>query len=41
MIEDDINFLKVINDLKSYIVEFKEDRTMKPKMYPNNYIVKS
>lgn len=39
MMEDYANFLKVIEDLKFYMVEFKEDETMKPKVYLNNYIV--
>ena len=41
MVKDYTNFLMVIEDLKSYILEFEPDRTMKPKIYPNNYIVES
>lgn len=39
MVEDHINFLKIMEDLKPYMIEFEEDRTMKPKVYPNNYII--
>ena len=41
MVEDCVSFLKVIEDLKPYIVEFKLDKTMNSKIYPNNYIVES
>lgn len=30
-----------MEDLKPYIVEFELDKARKPKIYPNNYIVKS
>lgn len=40
MIEDHANFLKVIKDLKSYMVKFEEDKTIKPKVYINNFMVK-
>lgn len=39
MIEYSAQFLKVIKDLKPYLVEFELDETMKPKIYPNNCIV--
>ncbi len=41
MVKDCANFLKVIKDLKPYIVEFKEDKIMKLKVYPNNCTVES
>lgn len=40
MVEDCANFLKVINNLKPYIIEFEEDGTMKAKIYLNNYTSK-
>ena len=30
-----------MENLKSYIVKFKKDKTIKPKIYPDNYIIKS
>lgn len=39
IVKDCVNFLKVIKDLKPYIVKFEEDKTMKPEIYPNNCIV--
>ena len=40
VVEDYANFLKVMKDLEPYIVKFKEDRTIKAKLYPDDYIVK-
>ena len=39
MVEDRANFLKVMEDLKPYMVEFEPDGTMKPKIYPINCVV--
>lgn len=39
MMEDCANFLKVIKDLKPYMVEFEEDGTLKPKVYLDDYRV--
>ena len=34
VVEDRKNFLKRLEELKPYMVEFEEDGTMKPKIYP-------
>ena len=34
IIENRIHFLKKMKELKLYIVEFNENSTMKPKVYP-------
>ena len=39
VVEDCKNFLKRLEELKPYIVEFEEDGTMKPKIYPADYAV--
>lgn len=39
IVEDHTNFLKVMKDLKLYMIEFEEDKTMKLKVYPHNYII--
>lgn len=41
MVEDYINFLKVIKYLKPYIIKFKEDENIKPNVYSNDYIIES
>lgn len=40
VVEDHKNFLKRLNKLKQYIVEFEEDCIMKPKVYFFNCAVK-
>ena len=39
VVEDRINFLKRIKELKSYMVEFDENGAMKPKVYPSDCVV--
>lgn len=39
VIENCANFLKVIKDLKTYVIEFETNKTMKPKLYLNNCVV--
>lgn len=39
MIKDYINFLKVLKDLKPYIIQFEKNEIMIPKIYLDNYIV--
>lgn len=39
IVENCANFLKKIEELKSYMVEFFEDGAMKPKVYPSNYVI--
>lgn len=39
VVEDCANFLKRIEELKPYIVEYNQDRVIKPKMYPSNCAV--
>lgn len=39
VVENRVNFLKVMEDLKPYMVEFEEDGTMKPKVYPDDCVV--
>ena len=34
IVEDQINFLQKMEELKPYIVEFKENGAIKPKIYP-------
>lgn len=34
VVEDRTNFLRKMEELKPYMVEFNEDGTMKPKVYP-------
>ena len=41
MVEDYVNFLRRIKELKPYMVEFNEDGKMKSKMYLSNWIVNS
>ena len=41
MVEDYTNFLKVMKNLKLYMVKFKQDEIIKLKIYSDNYIVKS
>lgn len=36
MVDNCANFLKVMEDLKFYVVEFQEDGTIKPKVYPDD-----
>ena len=40
VVEDRSNFLKKMEELKPYMVEFNEDSTIKPKAYPPNCVVK-
>lgn len=39
MIENHASLLKGIKELKPYIIEFKEDVTMKSKVYPDDCLV--
>ena len=39
VVEDQNNFLTRMEDLKPYMVEFEEDGTMKPKIYPSDCAV--
>ena len=39
IVEDCVNFLKKMEEYKSYIVEFFEDDAMKPKIYLFNYTI--
>lgn len=39
MIEDHINFLKKIDELKPYIVKWNEDNIIKLKVYTSKYII--
>lgn len=39
IIKNSTNFLKVIKDLKPYMVEIEEDETIKAKVYLDDYIV--
>ena len=39
VVEDCANFLKTIEELKPYMVEFYENGTMKPKVYPSDCAV--
>ena len=39
VVEDRKNFLTKMEELKSCVVEFEEDGTMKPKAYPSNCAV--
>lgn len=41
IVEDFTKFLKVMKDLKHYMVEFEKDGSMKTKLYPDYYILKS
>lgn len=41
IVEDRTHFLKKIEELKPYIVEFNEDGTMKPKVYLSNCAIES
>lgn len=41
MVEDYSNFVKVIKDIKPFMVKFKEDGIIKSKIYLNNYTIKS
>lgn len=41
IMKDCANFFKVIKDLKPYIVKFKKNRTIKSKVYHDNYIIRS
>lgn len=40
VVEDRSNFLEKMEELKPYMVEFNEDGTMKPKVYPPDCAVK-
>lgn len=40
VIKDCANFLKLIKDKKLYIIKFEQDEIIKPKIYPNNCVVK-
>lgn len=40
IVENYTNFLKIMKDLKSYMIEFKENGTIKHKVYFNDYVVK-
>lgn len=39
VIEDQNNFLIKIEDFKPYMVEFKKDGKIKPKIYPFDYVI--
>lgn len=39
VVEDRENFLKMMKDLEPYLVEFKEDGSMKAKSYPDDCAV--
>lgn len=39
--EDYANFLKIIKNLKPYMIEFEKDRIIKTKVYPDDCIIKS
>lgn len=39
MVEKYQNFLKIIKDLKPYLIKFEENQFMKTKNYLNNYII--
>ena len=39
VVEDRIHFLKKMEELKPYMVEFNENGTMKPKVYPSDCAV--
>ena len=39
VVEDRTHFLKKMEELKPYMVEFNEDGTMKPKVYPSDCAV--
>lgn len=41
VMEDRATFLKVMEDLKPYMIEFKDNRTMKPKVYPDDCAITS
>ena len=40
MVEDRKKFLSTMKDLKSYLVEFEEDRSIKTKEYPDDCAVR-
>lgn len=40
VVEDRKNFLTKIEELKPYIVEFKKNGTMKPKIYPQDCAIR-
>lgn len=40
VVEDCTNFLRKIKELKSYVVEFNKDGSMKPNVYPLDFAVK-
>lgn len=40
MIENCVNFLKLMKDLKLYMLNFKKYKTIKTKVYLDNYIIK-
>lgn len=37
--EDYKNFFNRLKEQKLYIIEFEEDNTIKPKIYPTNYAI--
>lgn len=39
IIKNDINFLRIIDKLKLYIIKFKKDVIIKAKLYFFNYII--
>lgn len=39
VVKDYANFLKKMEELKSYIVKFYDDGAIKPKIYPFNCII--
>ena len=39
VVEDRINFLRRMEELKPYMVEFDENGAMKPKVYPSDCVV--
>lgn len=41
IVENYANFLKIIKYLKSFVIKFELEKTMKLKIYPNDYIMKS
>ena len=39
LVEDQINFLQKMGELKPYIVEFDKNGVIKPKAYPADYLM--
>lgn len=40
MVKDYKKFLSTIKNLDTYLVKFEEDKLMKTKEYPDNYVVR-